>query len=258
MNLITNNSSYGVDFSTGSSTKFENNRVTAQSYGIVYRVAGNDLGGGGSSIGNNSLWCNNSTDLWASAAATASYNNWDHASPTYGASTYGNGLDLYTNGFASSVTSADTGSGLVSSPCNAACDPSASAMQSYNSVMTGCAGSGVTWANRGNMCPGNCHVCLGAEYASNFGITAPGHTYWLGNKLGDNGSGQVAPVGTSGFTNNCGSPSGDTSMLVAPDGSSKVFVSGWGYQTATNQHFGGCSNPNLDTTVQDGALCCCP
>jgi Protein of unknown function (DUF1565) len=95
-NRIVNNgaaSGTGLDFVNGGvGSKLENNVITGNGYGVVYEVAGGDLGGGSaSSAGGNVISCNTNYDLAVAAATpitvSAAGNSWDHLPPTLGLNT---------------------------------------------------------------------------------------------------------------------------------------------------------------------------
>ena len=82
----------GLAFANGGvGSKVENNVITGNGFGVDYKVAGGDLGGGSAgSAGGNVISCNTQNDLATLASSpitiTAANNFWDNSPPTLGCS----------------------------------------------------------------------------------------------------------------------------------------------------------------------------
>ena len=263
LNLVTNNSNQML-FTSGStaSGKIENNTITRNAYGIELDSAGPDMGGGGSSVGNNIFSCNANADIWVNSglAITAANNRWDHGPPTNNGSTWQNtGIDLYTT-VAANITSANTGASQAPNPC--ACDTTATSAQLFDGAMVGCGGPGVpasiAYTSRSSLCPLGTHACTGAEWNAHRGAIPPNTNYWTGDNplkfVG--GSPTACSVSATAGTNPCGGGA----MLVCPNsgGQCQASALACGLDTNTPQFFGGCSSAPGGFGVAQGTLCCNP
>jgi hypothetical protein len=111
----------GVRFLSPATTgKFENNTVLRNSLGIVVDATPPSMGDNGApatSVGNNSISCNITNDLYLTSAVggiNAQFNRWDHGPPTLNGTTSGGGTDIFYNGGGVTYGAANL---VVPSPC---------------------------------------------------------------------------------------------------------------------------------------------
>ena len=108
-NLLTNTSSSAIATVNGTAGgKAENNSVLYNGYGVEWDTPGIDFGGGPfGSIGNNTIACNRSEDVYVQGgvAANASNNTWNHAPPSQSVN-FATGLDIFLAGANAAVTTA--------------------------------------------------------------------------------------------------------------------------------------------------------
>jgi hypothetical protein len=277
---ITNGTNHRVVLNTGSGNAFapltasgtsvtakvENNTFTSNGYGVELASSPGeaiDLGGGVfSSVGNNVISCNSTTDLWEnlpSGILSATNNKWDHTPPTTSTSAT-NGIDVYVPGPATVTT---TGATLAPNPCPA-CSGSAVSSQVFDGIMIGCGGA-VSFANRATLCPSYCHVCSPNEWVSHHGTLAPAHNYWTSDLLGYSNTSPIClSVSGPNFCSSAGEGPGGVCAPTQPDPEGNNCINPNhalcpDTTNSPNQFFGACNGMVAGVVVdRSGALCCCP
>jgi hypothetical protein len=130
--------------------------------------------------------------------------------------------------------------------------------QANGQTMVGCGGQ-VTWSNAYQLCGYYAHVCSVAEYNARRSGVQPSNDYWVQDALlyendGTDYSGHCVVTDTPGY-NSCGwtDPS-YMRVCTMRNGGTDYFGNqctwvGCGFNTYTNEYFGGCGNTA-------GTLCC--